>query len=377
MLRLSAHPFLCVVVALLAVHGHAESSDDPLAPERHPWYTFGWPLGDDPEQLPRGTTTGPEVTVAEVPSPAWKALRDDALPPKERDRRAILAMAGEYRTTFDFLETVTFVPGLERARPHQSWATEYVFVVDESEDFISLQHIMVMRYVEDSRVRGPAVQKHWRQDWRYQADRAVAYRGEDLWEVASIEPRVGTWTQTVYEVDDTPRYAATGAWTHQGNLSAWESDRAWRPLPRREATLRDDYDVLASLHRISITPDGWAHEQDNLKVVIAAPGRIDPRTPFLAREQGLARFIRIVGFDFEPGREYWAGTSDYWEEVRTWWRERLTRAGGFRLHLETDGEPLFVPLFEGAARAAEDAGFGPDAQRDYVRTTLRRYVEAP
>jgi hypothetical protein len=372
---------LLTLVILLTGPVRADDPDGdagPQAPTRDAWYTFSWPVGDHPNQIPRGgTTTGPAITPADTPSKAWLALRDAALPPKERDRRAILAMTGEYRTTFDFLETMTFVPNLPRARPYQSWATEYVFVVDEGEDFISLQHIMVMSFVEDARVRGPAVQKHWRQDWRYQADHALVFRGEHLWEVSAIVPRVGTWTQTVYEVDDTPRYAATGAWSHHANLSLWESDRTWRPLPRREHTVRDDYGALASEHRISITPGGWGHEQDNLKVVIAEAGSVDAQTPYLAREQGLARYIRISGFDFDPGREYWSSTADYWQQVRQWWHERLAREGGFRLQPEVDGKPLFVSLFEGAARAAEDPDFDEQARRDYVRSTLSRYVDAP
>lgn len=355
----------------------AESNEGSTAPAPRR-YTFGWPLGDDPRQAPRGGSSQGAPVTLDPDSSLWSALADPALTTKERDRRAILALAGEFRVTFDFLETVTYQPGAERARPYQSWATEYVFVIDEQADFISLQHIMVMRFVEeDGSIRGPFVQKHWRQDWRYQAPETLVYEGGGRWQVLPSEDTEGSWTQTVHQVDDTPRYSATGRWTHRGNYSAWEAERAWRPLPRREQSVRDDYDVMASRHRVSITPDGWVHEQDNLKAVLDDSGRLDASTPYLAREQGLARYQRIVEEDFSAGYAYWEETEDYWALVRQWWQRLLARKGSFRLLPAVDGQPLFMPLFEGAARAADDPDFDAAAMADFVSDTLERYIEAP
>lgn len=358
--------------------GGATGNSEEITQSR--WYTFGWPVGDDPERTPRGgTTTGVPVTPAPDAAQPWQMLQDPDLSPRERDRAAIRALAGEFRTSFDFIETLTFVPGLERARPYQSWATEYVFVIEEADDFISLQHILVMSFVEeDGAIRGPFVQKHWRQDWRFEADRALHYEGDQSWVVHAVEPVPGSWTQTVHQVDDTPRYSATGRWRHAGGYSVWEAQRAWRPLPRREHTVRDDYDVMASQHRVSITPEGWIHEQDNLKVVLDDDGALDPKQPYLAREQGLSRYARIAGHDFDAGREYWQQTSTYWTLVRDWWRDRLQRDGAFRLQSSVDGRPLFMPLFEGAERLRE-AGADPDPAtlKRHVNDTLDRYITDP
>src|SRR5690606_50880 len=77
-------------------------------------YTFSWPFSQTDEMRPRGgTTTGASVELAEGTSPQWDALREPSLSKRERDRRAILAMTGGYRTTFDFIETVGFTPGYE------------------------------------------------------------------------------------------------------------------------------------------------------------------------------------------------------------------------------------------------------------------------
>ena len=42
------------------------------------------------------------------------------------DRAAILAMAGEFRVTFQFQETVAVAPGYELHEPYRSGATEFV-----------------------------------------------------------------------------------------------------------------------------------------------------------------------------------------------------------------------------------------------------------
>jgi len=342
------------------------------------WYSFSWRLGPSDEHAPRGgTTQGPEVTPAEEPAGEWLALQAEGITRHERDRRAIRALAGGYRTTFDFVETATFVPGKGRARPYQSWATELIFVLADEPDLISLQHLLVMSFRdEDGELRGPFVQKHWRQDWRHESRASLAYRGEGRWAVERrpAEAVAGTWTQTVYQVDDSPRYAATGTWTHHGQWSSWQSRREWRPLPRREHTVRDDYDVTAGEHRITITPGGWTHAQDNLKAVLAAPGRLHPETPYVASEVGLSRYTRIRDYDFSAGREYWEETQGFWRIVREAWAERLAPGVRFRIRGEVDGEPMFVPLFEYAQTLTEDEPFDPEEARRRVHEILARYV---
>ena len=53
-------------------------------------------------------------------------------------------MEVRYRVYFDFMETMGFVDDYVPAQPYQSWATEYVKVIEDEKDFISLQHITVM-----------------------------------------------------------------------------------------------------------------------------------------------------------------------------------------------------------------------------------------
>src|SRR6185295_15966344 len=145
--------------------------------------TFAWPLGETALK-PRGATTrGAPVTLDTGPNAAWARLREPGLSELERDRRAILAMAGPYRVTFDFLEVVRYDPALKPDAPYQSWATEYVFVAEDRKDFIALQHILVLRVLgEGGKVGEPITVRHWRQEWRYQAETLLAYDGANTWE---------------------------------------------------------------------------------------------------------------------------------------------------------------------------------------------------
>ena len=101
---------------------------------------------------------------------AYHDIQAPGLDKRERDARAIRALAGDYRATFEFIETAALAPGIERdARPYRSWATERVFVIADTPTEIELQHIMVMRFVDDEgAISDPMVMKHWRQRWQWQ-----------------------------------------------------------------------------------------------------------------------------------------------------------------------------------------------------------------
>jgi len=339
-------------------------------------YTFSWPFSADGEMRPRGgTTTGPAVELLEGVSAEWKALQEPELSAFERDRRAILAMAGGYRTTFDFIETAGFTADYAPSRPYQSWATEYVFVLEDEGDFISLQHVIVMQYVDgDGNVQGPFVQKHWRQDWQYQDTSLHVYDGLGRFRQVELDADdvEGRWSQAVFQVDDSPRYEAIGRWVHENNYSAWTSEETWRPLPRRESSVRDDYDVLVGTNRHAITPAGWVHEEDNLKVDLDERGE---RRAVLAREVGLNRYERIVGFDFSAAEEYWERTAPFWADVRTAWQDIYRESGAFELADEVDGVELFVPMFERAEALSSGEPYDAESSRRFVRETLERYVE--
>jgi hypothetical protein len=339
-------------------------------------FTFSYPFVPGDSMAPRGgTTTGTEIQLAPVPTPGWERLQAPDLSPLERDRLAILAMVGEWRASFDFIETMGFAPDYTATRPYQSWATEFVTAVVDEPEHIVLQHVLVMTFKqEDGTVVGPFVTKHWRQDWHYEATRYHEYQGQNEWREVVLSPEdvKGQWVQTVWQVDDSPRYASIGAWTHAEGVSQWQGQTTLRPLPRRESSVRSDYDALRAVNRHVITPGGWIHEEYNDKL------RLTGDTPrVIARELGVNRYDAIVEYDFAAGRRYWQDTDVFWAIVReqwtTIWRDNPT----FTFEASIDGRVLFRELLNYAADLAEgDNTPSPEAMRQFVTDTLGHHITA-
>lgn len=278
------------------------------------------------------------------------------------DRRSILAMAGEFRVRFAFDETAALAPGYAPHDAQRSGGTELVEVIADDGAHISLQHILVL---------GPKhiVVKHWRQDWQYEPKQILRFRGNGAFASEAVveADACGAWSQTVYEVDDAPRYAGIGRWRHDGGVDAWHSDRTWRPLPRREYTKRSDYQALEVVNRHTLTPGGWVHEQDNTKLALDANG-----AHALAREVGVNSYTRIRDYDFGAGRDYWRKTSAFWANVRADWNAFAAAHPRFTTSPEPNGEPRIDELFKLAERA-ENGETVADAD---IRAVLDRYVRS-
>jgi hypothetical protein len=318
-----------------------------------PRYTFSWPI-DAQHLKPRGgTTRGAPVVLEREPSAAWRAMQESGLSAQERDRRAILAMAGTYRVTFDFLEIAGFAPPDKAIAPYQSWATEKVYVDQDRPGFVSLVHILEMRMLDkDGAVGEPMVTKHWRQDWTYEPAQIVEYKGRDRWQRRALNEaeRRGAWLQSVYQVDESPRYASVGRWQHTASFSTWISGDTWRPLPRREWSVRDDYHALIGTNRHTIGPTGWLQEENNLKAVLDGRREVDPAKPYVGREYGVARYERIRDVDLAAADRYYTRTRAFWDRVRDTWSGAFAQQGTITLRGPVDKLGLFMPLF---ARASE------------------------
>jgi hypothetical protein len=363
-------------LVLLGVTMLAGCAARPTPVERQ--FTFAWPYRAGADVAPRGgTTQGQAVTLDAEPGTAWRALREPGLAPRERDRRAILAMAGTFRASFDFLEVAGFRSRFTPDRPYQSWGTEVVYVLRDEPRFISLQHLLVMFVQQrDGTVAEPVVIKHWRQDWRYEDRELLTYRGRHTW-AKTRRPAAaarGTWSQAVFQVDDSPRYESSGRWEHVGNVSTWQSDVTWRPLPRREFSVRQDYHVLVGTNRHTITPTGWIQEEENLKVALDEAGAPIAADPVLAKELGLNRYERLVGFDDRAGQRYRERTDPFWAEVRAAWDDVIARHDRFTLRAAPDQGQLFVPLFEYAGALADGTPLDPADARRVARATVDGYL---
>lgn len=350
---------------------YSGKSPQGSAPAR---YTFSWPLEAGTPAPRGGTTKGAPVTLDLEPSKAWKDLRAEGLSAQERDRRAILAMAGTYRVTFDFLEVVPYKTLEKPNAPYQSWGTEKVYVDSDDGKNISLVHILEMRIVQkDGSISEPMVTKHWRQDWQYQPSHIVEYRGRDRWQrrkLAAADSK-GAWLQTVYQVDESPRYASFGRWEHSGSFSSWLSAETWRPLPRREWSVRDDYQLLVGTNRHTVSPTGWVQEENNLKTVLTAERAIDSSQPYLAREYGVARYERIRDADFAQADVYYDRTKQFWDQVRDEWSQIFVKQGEVTLKGPVDKLGLFQPLFAQADEVAEKGEAASTRNQTVIRNALK------
>lgn len=325
------------------------------------YYAFAWPLSADAPTPRGGTSKGAPITLDTTPSVQWQALQAKDISDFERDRRAILAMAGTYRTSFDFLEVLNFNGVAGKQRPYQSWGTEKVYVDNDTGRNISLVHILEMRIqMPDGSISEPMVTKHWRQDWQYEPDAIVEYRGNATWQRRALaaNERKGRWLQTVYQVDESPRYASLGVWQHTTTFSSWISGETWRPLPRREWSVRKDYDVLIGTNRHTITATGWVQEENNLKTALRST-----KPEYVAREYGVARYERIKDFSFAEADDYYSKTRDFWNQVRVAWSDWFKRDTTVKLRGQVDQLELFKPLFEQAEKISTDPTVNAGSQQ--------------
>lgn len=284
----------------------------------------------------------------------------------EQDRRSILAMTGDYKVTFDFTETVSFVDGYDLKEPKLSGGHESVRVIEDRGDFISLQHLLVVG-PDDSAF----VVKHWRQDWQYEPARVLTFIGGNAWEWRDVpaSERSGTWSQTVYQVDDAPRYGAVAKWTYNDGIAEWTPAHEWRPLPRRDMTTRDDYHAVNAVNRHVITPWGWVHEQDNAKLML------DSAPQALVREVGVNTYKAFDDYPVSAAEDYWAGTADFWAGVRAEWTRIADENERFAITIKGETEDLYDPLLELAGKVKSgEKELEPALVK--ARETIARFVTA-
>ena len=337
-------------------------------------YTFSWPYMSDDIMKPRGgTTQGDTVTLDLDISNNWYELQKEGVTNFERDRLAILSMQGPYRVSFDFIETMGFVESYSPSRPYQSWGTEFVYLLEDRNDFISLQHILVM-FFDNEEITEPVVVKHWRQDWHYEDTSINEYRGFNTWQkrILSNNEVKNKWSQSVYQVDDSPRYQSIGEWKHNGNYSNWLSSETWRPLPRREFSIRDDYDVLIGTNRHVITPYGWVQEENNLKSKLDNIGEISLSAPIVAKESGIARYERIIDHDWSKGDIYWQNTKELWSIVRSEWKNILDDNNTITIENEKYDNPLFLEMINVADVYMNDNLDNPSTEE--INNLIEKYL---
>lgn len=245
---------------------------------------------------------------------------DQAAASFEQDRADILAMAGNYQVRFDMQESTRWDASYTPLDRKISGGNEVVRVIEDTGRKIVLQHMLVIEQDGET-----FVIKHWRQDWEYEPARVLVYsdRNQWIWEDVPERMRSGRWAQTVWQVDDSPRYGGWGQFEVQGGIRRWRSNWTWRPLARRDAVRNPIYDRYLAINRHQISPDGWIHWQDNTKV-----GLTDGALVPIVQEYVLNSYTRSDGFAFTAADTYWAATQEYWTAVRGEWARIADENGG-------------------------------------------------
>jgi len=256
----------------------------------------------------------------------------------KKDIASIKQMCGCFEVTFEFSETFIYSkdslyqPSKNKTDRGLEWAQ---LVVDEK-DRITIQHILQVGDSSD-----PYIVKHWRQDWLYQNQEFYYYDRDNNWKYVKLPKQdvKGQWTQKVFQVDDSPRYEGSSSWVHIDGKSYWENYTD-APLPRRERTIRSDYNVLNRGNRHEIKEIGWVHDQNNKKIV-----RSENKDLVIAMEKGYNTYKRVEDEKCSGASDWWEENKEKWELVRLKWDQVFSRNRQLSLKSQVDDKPLFMYLF--------------------------------
>ncbi|MCS6823211.1 MAG: hypothetical protein NZ529_02860 [Cytophagaceae bacterium] len=279
----------------------------------------------------------------------------------QQDRDAIKSLAGCYKVTFEFAET--FAPDTSyQYHPRKfDWGIEYVFIIEDTDRKISLQHLLI--------VNDTTIVKHWRQDWVYENTELLSYYKDNEWKKIKLpaDKAKGTWTQKVYQVDDSPRYEGYGTWLHVDGRHFWESV-CDAPLPRREILKRNDYNVLRRHSRIELTPYGWILEQDNEKIIRSQEG-----DKLLCWEKGFEKFLR-GDYNCQPAIKWWEKNKLYWADVRKVWNEIITQNNVVKIEKKIDNKFLFEQLFKIGDEFTKYTPYNSTEAAAAIRKSIDMYI---
>ena len=276
---------------------------------------------------------------------------------KKEDVKAIKSMCGCYEVQFNFAETFSYSKdSLYKKSPvkHET-ALEWVELIEDQPNKISLQHLLITGKTEESIV------KHWRQDWLFENTNFYKFNKETTWNFNQLSPKEvkGQWTQKVYQVDDSPRYEGTATWVHVDGRHYWENTTD-APLPRREHTIRNDYNVLKRTNVQEMTPTGWIHDQDNAKLI----RKNNEKDVLLAQEKGHDVYTKVDDSKCKIAQDWWKKNNSVWKKVRDQWEIVFLKNKDLTLEKKVDNQPLFMKLFDLKA----------DTSREEVAKIIESYI---
>jgi uncharacterized protein (DUF2461 family) len=244
-------------------------------------------------------------------------------------RAIVEKLCGCFQVDFKYAETFSSQPDYKyHDREETGGTAELALPIEVSDKKIVIQHLLI--------VGEKMVVKHWREEWTYENPVIWKYKGERTWvkETLSANEVKGKWTQTVWEVADEPRYQGFSQFVNLDNRTIWQNTTD-APLPRREYSVRSDYNILKRTNRLNITDSGYLHEQDNQKIL-----RTNSTDQLLVEEKGQNIYKRIAEKECNAAKAYWEKNSDYWNRVRKIWAGYTDTYNSISLKSKVEGKML-------------------------------------
>jgi hypothetical protein len=277
------------------------------------------------------------------------------------DQQAIKQLCGCFAVTFNYAET--FITDSTKATSSHLMDTnavlEYEFPLESSPNKIVIQHVLL--------VPGGPMIKHWREEWVYEQTTLWKYDKDKEWVKTTLSPEEvkGKWTQSVWEVSDAPRYQGMSSWVNTNNELFWINTTD-APLPRREYTIREDYNVLNRTNRIIVSNKGYMHEQDNKKIIRRA-GQPDS---ILAYEKGYNNYVRMPDEACKGAQAFWTREkAAFWADVRAVWAEMMNKANRIKVSDSIDDLLLYEALDK-----VEDQNLTGEKRKKAIERVMIKYI---
>ncbi len=271
---------------------------------------------------------------------------------KKEEKEAILKMAGTFKVGFNYIETFAPDSNYRYYKKYKENALEMVIVTEDTENKVSLTHFLV---INDS-----FIIKHWRQDWIYENTQFLTYKGNNIWEKYTLDKKdvKGTWTQKVFQIDESPRYEAYGKFEKQNNEYVW-TGTCLSPLPRRELLKRNDYNILKRRSRIVIGKENWYLEQDNEKL---------KNDTLLCQEKGMETFTKHI-FDTKFVLNYWNENAKAWKLITEEWNILIEKNKAIKL----EGSLITSSYQAGIGRFVRDI-VKKELNETEIREAIKEYI---
>jgi hypothetical protein len=171
----------------------------------------------------------------------------------------------------------------------------------------------------------------------------------------------------VWEVSDEPRYQGLSQFINLDGKTIWQSTTD-APLPRREYSVRDDYNVLNRTNRINITDSGYVHEQENKKIIRSATA-----DKLLVEEKGINSYKRLNPSACNAAKVYWEKHKGYWQKVKTVWSNYINNTNTVHLQTKVEGKLLHEYLMVLAKDYTAGKVTAADIDHE-IAATINRFI---